>query len=230
MTFVTDIGKPELRFQWDNEVIEFVESLEYHGNEKTINLLRGPGFLGTGKGGQKTFDWASWNWPLPGKTTRKRNSTGYTTDSEIHQNLLQSFLELANEKDSGVTPLIDNDTVKIIPIALKKDGMALKPGIQVDSRQGLVIGTTDKIDYKYVKENQKPDPETLKEIFIKEAECYCATSLDRKINLPVGVDYINASLDANDTCHTIENKTGVSQVCLGHLRSGSVQRKKGVHR
>ena len=101
----------------------------------------------------------------------------------MHKNLLQSFLELANESSAGI-PLVDNNTVKVIPIALKKDGMALKPGMQVDSRQGLIIGTTEKIDYKYIQENAKPDPEKLQDIFIKEAECYCATSLDRKVSLP----------------------------------------------
>ena len=63
--------------------------------------------------------------------------------------------------------------------------------MQVDSRQGLIIGTTEKFDYKYIQENAKPDPEKLQDIFIKEAECYCATSLDRKVSLPLGVDYIN---------------------------------------
>ena len=225
---MTDIGKPELCFQWDKEVIEFVESLEYHGHEKTINLLRGPGFLGTGKGGTKTFDWSSWNWPLPGKTTRKKSCTGYTTDSGIHKNLLQSFLELAKEKKSGVISLVDNETVKVIPIALKKDGMSLKPGMQVDSRQGLIIGTTEKIDYQYVKQNPNPDPEKLKEIFIKEAECYCATTLDGKMNLPVGVDYITGSLSSTATCETIEKKALVSQVCLGHMTAGGAPQKNGV--
>ena len=196
LTFVTDIGKPELCLQWDPEVLEFVESLEYHGHEKTINLLRGPGFLGTGKGGVKLFDWSLWNWPLPGKTTRKKKCTGYTTDNGLHKNLLQSILELANEEQSGVVPLMDNDTVKVIPIALKKDGMALKPGMAVDSRQGLIIGTTEKIDHKYVQENPNPDSDKLKEIFIKEAECFCTTTLDSKINLPIGVDYINGSLNS----------------------------------
>ena len=133
--FVTDIEKPELCFQWDPEILEFVESLEYHGHEKTINLLRAPGFLGTGKGGVKSLDWSSWNWPLPGKT-RNKKCTGYTTDNGLHKNLLQSVLELANEEQLGVVPLVDNDTVKVILIALKKDGMALKPGMAVDSRQG----------------------------------------------------------------------------------------------
>lgn len=204
-------------FKWDQEVIEFVESLEYHGHEKTINLLRGPGFVGTGKGGTKTFDWSSWNWPLPGKSTRKKNCTGYTTDSGLHKNLLQSFLKLASAENSDILPLVDNPTVKVVPIALKKDGMALKPGMSVDSRQGLVIGTTDKIDYNYIKDNPHPKPERLKEIFIKEAECYCATTLDGKISLPIGVEYINGCLNSTITCESIEEKAALTQTCLRHI-------------
>ncbi len=113
-SFVTDIGDPKLQFQWDSEVLQFVETLEYHGHEKTMNLLRGPGFLGTGKGGQKKFDWTSWNWPIPGKTTRKKKCTGYTTENGVHKNLLKSFLELAGSENSPVTPLIDNEIVKVI--------------------------------------------------------------------------------------------------------------------
>ena len=32
-----------LQFQWDNEVLQFVESLKYHGGRKVVNLLRGSG-------------------------------------------------------------------------------------------------------------------------------------------------------------------------------------------
>lgn len=90
LSFVTNIGDPKLQFQWDPEILQFLESLEYHGHEKAMNLLRGPGFLGSGKGGEKEFDWASWNWPIPRKTTGKKNCTGYTTDNGIHKSLLTS--------------------------------------------------------------------------------------------------------------------------------------------
>ena len=46
-----------VQFEWDAPVIEFVESLEYDCQEKTLNLLRGPGHLNEGKGGIKSFDW-----------------------------------------------------------------------------------------------------------------------------------------------------------------------------
>ena len=89
-------------------------------------------------------------------------------------------MELAGRKNTPVRPLplIDNDIVQVLPVTIQKDGMGLKPGMQVDSRQVKVIGTTHNIDYKYIKENPNPDPGELKDIFITEAERYCATSLD----------------------------------------------------
>ena len=71
LSFVTNIGDPKLQLQWDPKILQFVESLEYHGHKKAMNLLRGTRFLGSGKGVAKEFDCASWNWPTPGKTTRK---------------------------------------------------------------------------------------------------------------------------------------------------------------
>ena len=73
LSFVTDIADHKLQLQWDPKILQFVESLEYHGHKKShkLNILRGTGFLGAGKGVAKEFDWGSWNWPVPGKTTRK---------------------------------------------------------------------------------------------------------------------------------------------------------------
>ena len=46
-----------LQFQWDNEILQFLESLEYHGGMKVINLLRGPGHDVEGSGGVSGFNW-----------------------------------------------------------------------------------------------------------------------------------------------------------------------------
>lgn len=55
LSFVTDIKDPKLHFQWDPEILQFVESLEYHGHEKNMNLLRGPGFWVLVKEGQTSL-------------------------------------------------------------------------------------------------------------------------------------------------------------------------------
>jgi len=75
----------------------------------------------------KEFDRVSWKWPMPGKTTRKKNCTGYTTDNGIHKSLFTSFLKLAGRKSTPVTPLplIDNETVQVLPVTIQKDGMGL---------------------------------------------------------------------------------------------------------
>ena len=40
-------------FHWDHEVCEFFETVKYLGGQRTRNFLRGPGFHGTGRVGEK---------------------------------------------------------------------------------------------------------------------------------------------------------------------------------
>ena len=76
----------EGQFQWDSEILEFLDTIEYYGHEATVHLLRGPGFYKTaGERKAGKFEWSSWNWPLPGRTTRQKQNKGrYTTDSGIY--------------------------------------------------------------------------------------------------------------------------------------------------
>ena len=67
---------------------------------------------------------------------------------------MTSFLELAGRENTPVTPPMDNDTLRVISVTIQKDEMANKPGMQIDSRQEKIIGTTHGIDYKYIKETQ----------------------------------------------------------------------------
>ena len=66
------------QFKWDSEVLQFVETLEYHGGRKVVNLLRSEGHCRK-----------KWNWPLPGKTTRDKQYEGYSTEIGIRASLLQ---------------------------------------------------------------------------------------------------------------------------------------------
>ena len=50
-----------IQFQWDGEVLQFIETLEYHGGRRVVNLLRGSGHEGEGGSGIHTFDWQKWN-------------------------------------------------------------------------------------------------------------------------------------------------------------------------
>ena len=97
---------------------------------------------------------------------------------------------------------------------------------KVVSRQGKIIGTNHDIDYKYIKENPISDPGELKDIFITEAERYCATSLDGKVTLPIGVDYIPCKLDGE--YNTIKENGKASEKWHYHLKSSLNPSKNGT--
>lgn len=213
------MGNPKEQFHWDNRLIEFLETIEYHGHKKILHILRGPGFHGEGRGGIKQFDWSTWNLPLPSHFARHKNVSGYTTENGIHATLLKGFLEICSLEKSSVSPIIDNPVSKIIPVAMQVDGMAIKPGLIFDRRQGILVGGTRKIDNEFIEENPSPSPDDLKSLFAQEAEVTCITSLDNKLTLPVGVDYIAKGGSAVDTLKKITRHSIQLQTCLQCLKS-----------
>ena len=157
-----------LQFQWDSEVLQFLESLEYHGGRKVVNLLRGSGHDGECRNSAVSgFDWRKWNWPLPGKTTRDKMYSGYSTENGIYAPLLQSFLQLSSVPNADILTLCEDTTVKVIPVALAKDAMQLKPGLLYDSRQARLIGSTLNLDYNFIRQGE-PDKDTLKTLLYKK--------------------------------------------------------------
>ena len=79
---------------------------------------------------------------------------------------------MSSHSESSVITLIETDPVKIIPAILKRDGMLLKPGMDFDSHQGVITGTTEHINHKYIKEHPCLEGDNLKNIMVTEAECY----------------------------------------------------------
>ena len=65
-------------------------------------------------GGIPVFDWVKWNWPLPGKTTRDKMYSGYSTENGILAPFLESFLQLASTSDGGILTLFEDKSVKVI--------------------------------------------------------------------------------------------------------------------
>lgn len=215
-----------LQFQWDSEVLQFVETLEYHGGRRVVNLLRGSGHEGEGGSGIHTFDWQKWNWPLPGKTTRDKQYQGYTTEDGIHAHLLQSFLlSCISER---TLPLYEDEKVKVFPVVLAKDAMQIKPGLLYDSRQGKLVGSTINIDYKFVRENPEPDKEMLKKSMVQEAEVSCLTTLDSQLALPIGVRHLSKGGSSAESAETIKQEMREINVCLCHLQQKLIETKNGV--
>ena len=80
--------------------------------------------------------------------------------------------------ESPVAPLLNEQTIKVVPVSMAKDGMTLKPGFQADSRQMIVIGgpvETHSLEY------------------ITEAEIMGITTLDYKLAIVLECDVVNNS-------------------------------------
>ena len=86
----------------------------------------------------------------------------------------------------------------------QEDGMALKPGLQVDSHQGRAVGCTFPIDILYIKNNSEIDKDTLLEGLVKEAHCGCLQTLDGKFAFPVSVEYLPSSVTGEEQLNIYE--------------------------
>lgn len=64
LQFALKSGDPKEQFSHDKDVVLFSETLAFHGKDKIMNLLRGPGFKGQKKGGKYDFRWKDWNLPF----------------------------------------------------------------------------------------------------------------------------------------------------------------------
>lgn len=74
--------------------------------------------------------------------------------ADIRQRM--EYMQQSSGPDGDMLTLCEDSTVKIIPVALAKDGMQLKPGLLYDTRQGKIIGSTLNLDYNYIEQGE-PD-------------------------------------------------------------------------
>ncbi|KAI8522267.1 hypothetical protein Bbelb_020210 [Branchiostoma belcheri] len=192
------------QFEWDEEVVEFYRSLKYHGGERTLNLLRGPMHLGQGRGGTKDPASAKMNLGGPSRVTVAKKNAGYTT--------------------RNVVPLIDNPTVKVIPVVMQGDGTALKPAIQFDPLTKTNVGLTFPVDLEYVKTNQEPDLKVLEEKIVSEAHVMLLYSLDGNLSMPVAVDYLAKKGKTGEVMQQMfASRVKTVQVCRRCLQRAQVK-------
>lgn len=215
LEFAQKSGDPQTQFSHSKDVTLFTETLAFHGKDRVTNLLRGPGFKGQQKGGKYTFHWNDWNLPfVPSKSTRNKEKAGYTTKSGIIKSLLITFLLIAQLEESNVAPLVDLPSLRTIPVSFATDGIAIKPGLQFDTRVKNLVGLLFPVDLDYVKMNPSPEPESLKTAFVTEVNCENVTSLDNRLSLPVGLEYSGKRVSGDDKADTINKRVKQLQICL----------------
>ena len=218
----------EGQFRWDPRILGFLDTIEYYGHEATVHLLRGQGFYKTAgerKADKHKFDWSTWNWPLPGQTTRQKWSKGrYTTDSGIYWPLVEIFLSILSDTNGGIVPIFFNpeSKLKLFAVSLQEDGIALKPGLCVDSHQAKVISATVPIGLQFTRDNPASTAEELKKILVKEAHCLCVETLDGKIAIPVGVHFLPSEVSGEEQLEQSMSAVSYVQTCLSCLKDSKM--------
>lgn len=167
--------------KYDEQVVEFFNSVKFLGGERTVNFIRGPMWHGCGSGGVFNPESAKLNLGGPGRTTRLKHSSGYTTASGVIKPWLDSFLTLAVDPSVDVKPLVDSPIVKVIGTAMENDGTALKPAIQYDEKQQINVGLKMTADIEFVKANPVPKSEFLKENVVTEANVTYLSTTDNGV-------------------------------------------------
>jgi len=88
------------------------------------------------------------------------------------------------------------------PVSIAKDGLTLKPGFQADPRQMIVVGGLETYSLEYITENLLISPQFFKDKFKTEAEIIGITTLDYKLVVVLGSDFVNNSGTAEPTFQT----------------------------
>ncbi|RMX55104.1 hypothetical protein pdam_00024792 [Pocillopora damicornis] len=151
-------------------------------------------------------DFSRFGIPLPSKRTVRRNKPGYTMASGIIKNLLVSILRIADSQNTCC--YVNSSTVKAIAISLTRDGLGFKPGLEFDERKKVLVGSPNKIDMDYIRKNPVPNPSQPKQV---------VTTIDRKINPPVGV--LAADQSGKEVLAEVEEIAGHLQTCLACLEA-----------
>lgn len=205
-----------LDFKWPNELVDFANSLEASGGEKTMNLLRGCGMLEDDRRVSDKY-WHNINIPVPSKTTRQRRKPKQVTSNGVLTQNVKHFQQLALE----TPPLVKDEKRCIIPVCIARDAMAIKASGDLDMESNTIIGLTENIDLKYVKENPLPDPETLKEKFYSEAGAIIASTVDNGVSLLLANDFLVKRTSGQQVFDTLSNVIRCIQTCVGCLRDVS---------
>lgn len=203
------------RHEYDQEVVEFFNTITYLGGRRTANMIRGPMYQGKGRGCFHDPATMKMNLGGPSDETCRKQQAGYTCKSGVIKSLSQAFLKLSSDDGISKTePLIDIECVKVIPCVLANDGTALKPSIQFDPRTKENIGLNLKVDVTFVKENKEPTSVFLNKHIITEVLVSSLTSLDNTCSIPCAVDYVTkAGKIGEDMRKFFEHHCKMLQVC-----------------
>lgn len=147
--------------------------------------------LGDGRNSHVSLAHKKMNLGGPSESVCAKHQAGYTLESGVIKPLSLGHMELL--RNSQPKSLIETPKLNVIPCPLANDGMALKPGIDCNSRLKGNIDLKTPVDIHYAKENPSPTLDYLNNDIVTEAIVSSLTSFDNFCSFPVAVDYCTQS-------------------------------------
>ena len=204
------------RHKYDDEVVEFFNTLTYLGGRQTTNMIRNPMFKCQGRGSSHQTSECRMNLGGPSEETCRKKQAGYTTASGVQHCLLSAFHQLSQKSNAKL--LIDNAVLQVVPCAVANDGTALKPSIQFDARAKENIGLDFEVSATFVKDNLEPSPQLLRDHIITEVLVSSLTPLDNSCSLPFAADYVpKKGKTGPEMKKLFESQCSIAQICQNCL-------------
>ena len=199
------------KWAWDEDVKDFIRSVRKVGGRKTLRLLRGPSNFGKGSR-WKEFDIRNSNIPLPSLSTLHKVGSGYTPRSGIILPFLCAFIKLASNESKCFVE--NNNELLSVIVARGIDGFGLKAGCYRDQHINELIGTTFILDVDWIKQNSTPSLSFLRDHMVRQAEPDVLTSLDKRVSLPIGVNYLTNEGSSAESLEMWKERLCQIQTCL----------------
>ena len=198
---------------YDPQVIEFFNTVQYLGGERTVNFIRGPMWQGFGRGGKRDPKDAQMNFGGPSISVMQKQTSGYTTRSGVLKPWLLAMQKMCEANNENT--FVNNNAVSVTAVCYANDSTALKASIAFDEKQALNIGLMNEVDLTFIKENPNPSPTFLRDNVVTEANITCLTTADNLSSMPVAVTYMTKKGKTGEYVKSqILQEVRIIQTCL----------------
>jgi hypothetical protein len=210
---VSDPAKSRLA-QPDDDHLSFLRSVLHVGGQKLVRLLRGPGFVSSGR---LEVDLDRFNLPLPPLSKLRATSMPFTSANGVQAHLLR-VLNVRIKHDPDLPALSRTPKLVLVPHLLLRDGTALSAGCEPDKASNTIVGANCSIDKQFIEAHPDPSPELINDILFVEAVANIVVTACGSIFQPLGHDFVVKKGGGKDVCHAVILRARQAQICLRCLQ------------
>ena len=117
-------------------------------------------------------------------------NVGFITQSGVLKCLGLLELTILHDDNQEFTPIIKYEELIVYTCCYDNDKTALKSAVEYDNTFKTNVGVTVTFDLGFIKEDDSWDSKMLKTLIVTEAAVGSIATADKKLSLPVSVEYV----------------------------------------